>query len=143
MLHYLIDIEKEFALYAKDVDIPHLKLELQMLPDLVKTYNESNHNIRTVTNLRTIADLLQTVSNSKVFFREVYKLTRIFFTFPITTAIAERTFSTLRRLKTFLQSTLTQPNLNHLMLLRAHKERTDCIDLTEIAKEFVAINERR
>ena len=66
----------ELALYAKDVDIPHLKLELQMLPDLVKTYNESNHNSRTITNLRTIADLLQTVSNSKVFFREVYKLTR-------------------------------------------------------------------
>lgn len=100
-----IDIEKELALYAKDVDIPHLKLELQMLPDLVKTYNESNHNIRTVTNLRTIADLLQTVSNSKVFFREVYKLTRIFFPFPITIATAERTFSTLRRLKTFLRST--------------------------------------
>ena len=79
-----IDIEKELALYAKDVDIPHLKLELQMLLDLVKTYNESNHNICTATNLRTIADLLQTVSNSKVFFREVYKLTRIFFTFPIT-----------------------------------------------------------
>lgn len=37
------DIEKELALYAKDADIPHLKIELQMLPDLVKTYNESNH----------------------------------------------------------------------------------------------------
>ena len=114
-----------------------------MLPDLVKTYNDSNHNIRTITNLRTIADLLQTVSNSKVFFREVYKLTRIFFTFPITTATAERTFSTLRLLKPFPRSTLTQPNLNHSILLHAHKERTDCIVLTEIAKEFVAINERR
>ena len=93
--------------------------------------------------LRTIADLLKTVGNSKVFFGEVYKLTRIFFTFPITTATAERTFSTLRRLKTFLRSTLTQPNLNHFMLLYAHKERTDYIDLTEIAKEFVSTNERR
>ena len=63
------DIEKELALYAKYVDIPHLKIELQMLPDLDKTYNESNHKIRTVTNLRTIADLLKTVGNSKVFFQ--------------------------------------------------------------------------
>ena len=39
------DIAKELALYAKDVDIPHLKIELQMLPDLVKTYNESNHKV--------------------------------------------------------------------------------------------------
>ena len=37
------DIEKELALYAKYVDIPHLKIELQMLPDLVKTHNDSNH----------------------------------------------------------------------------------------------------
>ena len=135
------DIAKELALYAKDVDIPHLKIELQMLPDLVKTYNESNHKVCTVTNVRTIAELLN-VSNSKALFREVYKLTKIF-TIPVTTATAERTFSALRRLKTFLRSTLTQSNLNHIMLLHAHKERTDCIDLTEIAKEFISINERR
>jgi hypothetical protein len=41
------------------VDIPHLKMELQMLPDLVKTYNDSNHKICTVTNVRTIAELTE------------------------------------------------------------------------------------
>lgn len=137
------DVAKELALYAKDVDIPHLKMELQMLPDLVKAYNEANHKICTVTNVRTVAQLLNDVSNSKALFREVYKLTKIFFTIPVTTATAERTFSALRRLKTFLRSTLTQPNLNYIMLLHAHKERTDCIDLMEIAKEFISTNERR
>ena len=51
------DITKELALYAKDVDIPHLKIELQMLPDLVKTL--SNNKICTVTNVHTIAELLK------------------------------------------------------------------------------------
>ena len=31
-----VDIAKELALHNKDVDIPHLKIELQILPDLVK-----------------------------------------------------------------------------------------------------------
>ena len=29
------------------------------------------------------------------------------------------------------------------MSLHAHKERTDCIELTEIAKDFVSINEEK
>lgn len=37
-------IENELALYAKDVDIPHLKIELQMLLDLVKIF-EQPHNL--------------------------------------------------------------------------------------------------
>ena len=137
------DISEQLKLYSKDIDIPHLKVELQLLPDLVKTYNETNHAVRKVTNVRTLGELINNVSNTKLLFREVYKLTRIFFTLPVTTATAERTFSTLRRLKTFLRSTLSQPNLNHCMLLHAHKERTDSIDLLQIAKEFVMVNERR
>ena len=58
------DVAKELALYMKDVDISHLKLELQMLPDLIKTYNDSNHKIYTITNVRTVAELLNNVSNS-------------------------------------------------------------------------------
>ena len=91
------DVAKELALYTKDVDIPHLKMELQMLLDLVKTYNETKHKICTVTSVHTVAELLNNISNSKALFREVYKLTKIFFTIPVTTATAERTFSALRR----------------------------------------------
>ena len=91
-LHYPIALTlQELALYAKDVDTPHLKMELQMLPDLVKTYNETNYKICTVTIVRTVAQLLNDVSNSKGLFREVYKITKIF-TIPVTTA---RTFSAL------------------------------------------------
>ena len=75
------DVAKELALYAKDVDIPHLKMELQMLPDLVKAYNEANHKICTVTNVRTVAQLLNDVSNSKVLFREVYNSQKYFLLF--------------------------------------------------------------
>ena len=56
---------------------------------------------------------------------------------------AECTFSTLHRLKNYLQSTMTKERLNHVMLLHTHKDRTDNINLLEIAKEFVSYNDRR
>ena len=128
MLHYRIVLtEKELPLYANDVDITHLKIELQMLPDFVKM---SNHRILTITSLLPLQIPLKPLATAKCY-SEVYQHSKIFFTFPITTATAERTFSALRCLKTNLQSTLTQPNLNHL---HAHTEPTEWIDITQIAK---------
>ena len=63
---------------------------------------------------------------------QVHKLLQIYLTIPMTTATAERTFSTLRRLKNYLRTTMTQKRLNHVVLLHTHKQRTDVIDLEPI-----------
>ena len=34
------DLPNEIHLYSKEVNIPRLKIQLQMLPDLLRTYNE-------------------------------------------------------------------------------------------------------
>ena len=52
-------------------------------------------------------------------------------------------FFNLTQLKNYLQSTMTKEQLNHVMLLHTHKDRTDNINLLEIAKEFVSFNNRR
>ena len=82
-------------------------------------------------------------SFSKSFLSEVDCLLRIYLTIPMTSATAERTFSTVRRLKSYLRSTMSQKRLNHVVLLHTHKERTDALDLLTIAKEFVSANDRR
>ena len=77
---------------------------------------------------------------------EVHKLLRLFLTIPLTSATAERTFSALRRLLTYLRSTITEKRLNNCLLLHVHKDLTDGIDLIEIAKEFITVgltDERR
>ena len=61
---------------------------------------------------------------------------------PATNATSERTFSALRRVKTYLQSTMRQSRLNSLMTLHVHMDRTDALDLKEIANEFTARNEQ-
>ena len=54
----------------------------------------------------------------------------------MTSSTTERTFSTLRRLKNYLQCTMTQEQLNHVILLHTHKDCTDNINLLEIAKSL-------
>lgn len=138
-------LPSELHMYRKDVDEQRLCVQLKMLPDLVRTYNERNPAtpIKQVTSLRTLCDIINDVSRSKVMFSEVFRLLCLVLTIPVTSATAERTFSVLRRLKTFLRSSMSQPRLNHTMLLHIHKSRTDQLNLVEVAKEFVSINNRR
>lgn len=79
-------------------------------------------------------------SFSKIFLSEVDRLLRMYLTIPLTSATAERTFSTLRRLKSYLRSTM---RLNHVILLQTHKECADALDLVTTAKEFVSANDHR
>ena len=58
---------------------------------------------------------------------EVDKVLKIFFTFPVTSATAERSFSSLRRLKTLLRSTMTHCRLNNLFMLYIHTSKTDAL----------------
>ena len=74
---------------------------------------------------------------------EVHKLLRLYLSIPMTSATAERIFSTLRRLKSYLRSTMTQKRLNHLILLNSHKEILDEICIIDVAKEFVSRKETR
>ena len=70
---------------------------------------------------------------------EVHKLLNLFLTRPLTSSTAERTFSALRRLLTYLRYTMTEQRLNNCLLLQTHKDLTDNIDLLAIAKEFIAV----
>ena len=58
-------------------------------------------------------------------------------------ATSERSFSVLRRLKSYLRSTMSQPRLNHVMVLSIYKELLDELDLYAVANEFVGSSEYR
>ena len=100
-------------------------------------------NIFPSTNVRTIAEGMNQSDIYKKMLAEVDKMLKIYFTIPVTTATAERSFSTLRRLKTYLRSTMSQSRLNNLFILYVHTVKTDELDLKSIAREFVSVNHRR
>ena len=70
-------------------------------------------------------------------FTEVEQLTKLLLTLPSSNAEAERSFSSLRRLKTFLCNSIGQQRLNHVALLHVHKDRLDKIELVRTAEEFL------
>ena len=136
--------EKFSSFYGKDLDLDRLSIQLRMLPDLLKTAkSEHQLGVKKITSVSTIVQLFNTCPFSKTMLQQVDRLLRIFLTIPMASATAERSFSALRRLKNYLRTTMTQKRLNHLILMHVHKDKTDELDLSSIAREFVSANERR
>lgn len=59
-------------------------------------------------------------------------LRKLFIVNPATSCTLVRSFSTTRRLKTCLKSTMTNRRFSSLGLLNIHKESTDKLDLAEV-----------
>ena len=71
------------------------------------------------------------------------KLFQLLLILPATNATSERSFSALRRMKSYLRCTMSQARLNHLMILHYHQALCDTIDLKVIANEYIIKNETR
>ena len=121
-------------MYKNDIDMEKLKLHLQLLPDAIKLVNLNEVPIKEVTRISTICDVFNAQPILKSFITEVYKVLKLYLTIPVTTASAERNFSALKRVKTYLRNSMTQSWLNHCMLLHIHKELTENLSLPDIAE---------
>jgi len=115
-----------------------------MIHKMIKTANDgSKITITQVTNVRTIADTLLQSKIYRDMLSEISKAVVLYFTFPVTSATAERAFSSLRRVKTFLRNTMTPSRLYNFFALYVHTSKTDELNLLEIARSFVNVNSRR
>jgi len=79
----------------------------------------------------------------KSMFAEIHKLLTIYLTVPMTSATAERSFSTLRRVKDYTRTTMTQQRLNHVIIMHTHKQRTDDLNLVNVAESFISVSPTR
>ena len=61
---------------------------------------------------------------------------------PATNTSSERSFSTLHKVKSSLQSTGSQQRLNNLMSFHIHKDLTDSLDVVGATNEYVGESER-
>ena len=69
------------------------------------------------------------------------KLLMIFATLPVTTASSERSFSTMRRLKTDLRSAMGEQRLTSLALLSVHRDRP--VDKGSVLYKYSVRSSRR
>ena len=128
--------ELKQSFYKDDLDADRLRKQLLLLIDVIK---HGTPLVKKVTIVRTICDAMNVQTAHKATLSEVHKLLWLYLTFPLTSTAAERTFSALRRLLTYLRSTMMEKRLNNCLLLHIHKDVTDSIDLVEIAKEFIVV----
>ena len=70
-------------------------------------------------------------------------LAKLIIVMPATNSSSERSFSAMRRVKSYLRSTMSQERLNNLMILHVHQDYTDTINLIDVANDFVCKSERR
>ena len=68
---------------------------------------------------------------------EVIKLVKLVLVMPATNAVSDKSFSSLKWIKTYLCSATANNRLNHLLILHIHMLLTERLHLTKVADEFV------
>nr|CAH7738483.1 unnamed protein product [Callosobruchus chinensis] len=78
-------------------------------------------------------------------FIETSKILKIIVTTPMTTAEAERTFSTLKRIKTFLRNTMLNDRLNALVMISINRNLVHQINNFDdkVMEKFISMKDRR
>lgn len=132
----LSSVEKS---YPNLFDTDRLKNELSII-----YRDEQFRNIDIFKSLKLINE-----SGLLSIFPEVYKLASLILTIPVTSVQAERDFSCLKRIKTYLRNTMLQERLSALSLFSIEKEllvklsENDGKFYDNIIDKFVSLKDRR
>ena len=118
------------SIYGSDINRELLETQLTILT------MQSEEN--SLTSLSFIVDFLR--ANDSALFSEIATVVKLLLVMPATSALSERSFSALKRIKNYLRSKMTQKWLNNLMVLSVYKEEVNNTNLIAIANEFVAGN---
>lgn len=78
---------------------------------------------------------IESMQHCQDLFPNIKTLLQLFSTLPVTSANRERTFSTLKRLKSYLRTTISQERLNGLALTNISKEENVIVE--EIIQVFI------
>ena len=133
-VEFMAEFDEIMRLYAQDFNQELLKSQLTILKTHFKDHSEP-------VRLSVVHEFLTNLGEARSLLSEMVKL--LILVMPATNATSECSFSALKRVKTFLRSSMKQSRLNHLMLLHVHKEITDNLDLVDCANDFVSANEHR
>jgi len=118
----------KFVCETYNLDFNEVTIELAMFNRMFKTkYDEFNINNK-------IAYLL--CGDIQIGFKNYTKIIKIFLTIPTNTSSCERTFSCLKRLKSYLRTSMGQERLSGLALLQIQREVP--IDFDKVIDEFVS-----
>ena len=76
-------------------------------------------------------------------FHELYRLGRIAIALPVSTASCERSFSTLRHIKTWVRNSMTNSALSSVALLAIERERALSLNNEKVIDTFAVAHKNR
>ncbi|XP_048504198.1 uncharacterized protein LOC125499433 [Beta vulgaris subsp. vulgaris] len=113
-----------------DIDRLELYFELQMIKECLP-----NEDLGPLDMLKFVKHL--------DFFPNLVIAYRIMLTIPVTVASAERSFSKLKLLKSYMRSTMSQERLNGLALIAIENDILEKVDYEDLVDDFASKNARR
>jgi len=137
------------------IALERMLLEGEADVELVGAYPElDNHAMSTQLAMFRAQFTYETVEHARAhlqtmcpevcaLFSQVEQLVRLLLVCPASSCTAERSFSALRRLKTWLRNSMTQVRLNCVAVCHVHQSMMDGMDLRALAEEFVGRSEIR
>lgn len=118
-----------------EVNTAYLQSELPMF------HRHAKVSLTSLTQVVTHARALK--KEVRDLFPSVMALIQLLLVCPASSAEAERSFSSLRRLKTWLRSTMTQERLNSVAVCHIHQDLLNRIDMDAVMHDFVSRSEIR
>ena len=108
-------------MYGANLDAYKLKVQLGLLPQMVRVSEFEQIGF----DFGDLIKFSQSIDNSeKLLLSEVLVLAKLLIVILTTNTLSERSFSALKRGKTYLRATTTDSRLNNLMVLYVHKTET-------------------
>ena len=130
------ELERSISeIYEDDIDLTVFKVESNVLRTILKT--------KAVIFRDVYKEIKSCAKGEPGLIPNIVHTIKLLLVNPATSCTPERSFSTARRLKTWLRATVKSKRFNSLTVLYIHKEMTNGIDLIEIANEFVSPREGR
>ena len=117
--------------YGDDIDQLQIRTEAYTLQTMFKDMP-----------CTTFANMLEHIkslhSSKRALIPNIITVFKLIIINPATSCTPERSFSTARRLKTWLRSTMTAKKFNNIAILSTYKDLTDKIAFVAIGNEFAA-----
>ena len=109
------------------------EINISVLDAELKFYSNTNQR-----NFISMKEHFKTMpSEMRMLFPNIEKLIRLLMISPASSCEAERSFSGLRRIKTWLRSTMGQRRLNALMVCNVHQDILEDMNIDEIIETFI------
>ena len=130
-LHFL-EIEQITPLIeCYSLNIEMLTMEIRLAKPILKT-----------KSLSSLKDVFIDILPLKSSYPTLFNLYKIILTIGVSSAECERSFSTLKRVKSYLRSTMTEQRLTDISVLSIEREISKSLSLDDVLTNFATANRR-